>query len=289
MYYTYTEEQLRSICRQSIESLEMWARRLIHEKFTKKYGPEYVDYKITSENYLIKKEVREHIQAMLKKEPQRFHRAVDTLFFEHIIYFLCNPAFYHDLFSEALEYAYPNGNNEVRTFLNRIIPIRNALSHSNPISIRQAEQAICYSHDFVDGLKKYYKAKGMEQMWNVPRIIRITDSLGNSYDNSTDTHGQQSIFDLNYAFNCGDTYSVNIDVDSSFSNIEYDIIWRDQNLEQPEFNNKPHFIITFDESNVAQVHIVECTIVSLKPWHKYKFFDSRISLMFTVLPPIQEK
>ena len=289
MYYPYTEEQLRSVCRQSIESLEMWARRLIHEKLTENYGPEYVDCKTSSENYLIKKEVRNHIKGMLNKEPQRFHQPVDTLFFEHIIYFLCNPVFYRDLFGEALEYAYPNGNNEARTFLNRIIPIRNALSHSNPISIRQAEQAICYSHDFVNGLKDYYKARGMEQMWNVPRIIRITDSLGNSYDNPTDTHIQHSVFDLQHTFYCGDTYSVSIDVDSSFSESEYDIIWKNGGYEKQEFRNKPRFIITFDESDVSQFHIVECTIVSHKPWHKYRFFDSRISLMFAVLPPIQEK
>lgn len=35
MYYTYTEEELRSYCRQSIESLEMWARCLIHKNLQK--------------------------------------------------------------------------------------------------------------------------------------------------------------------------------------------------------------------------------------------------------------
>ena len=88
MLYTYTEEELRSFCRQSIESLEMWARRLIHEKFTDKYGLNYVDYKLSEENYLIKREVRNHIQSMLRNSHGRFFREVDTLFFEHIIYFL---------------------------------------------------------------------------------------------------------------------------------------------------------------------------------------------------------
>lgn len=286
VYYAYTEEELRSICRHSIESLEMWARRLIHEKFIEKYGSTYVEYKTSFDNYLIKKEVREHIKGMLNKEPQRFHRAVDTLFFEHIIYFLCNPKFYCELFSEALKYAYPNGKEEVRTFLNRIIPIRNALSHSNPISVRQAEQAICYSHDFVEGLKAYYKAKGLEQMWNVPRIIRITDSLGNAYDNPTDDSSLGSIFKLDHEFRCGDTYSVNIDVDSSFSDMEYDIIWRNQCIEKSEFNNKTHFTITFDESDIAQGHMIECRIKSHKPWHKYQFYDCQITLVFSVFPPL---
>ncbi len=285
MYYTYTEEELRSLCRQSIESLEMWARRLIHEKFEEKYGHNYINVKVSDDNYLIKKEVRNHVQRMLTKDPRRFPRIVDTLFFDHIIYFLCNPAFYRDLFKEALGYAYPNGNNEVHVFLDRILPIRNALSHSNPISIRQAEQAICYSHDFIDGLKEYYKAKGMEQVWNVPRIIRVTDSLGNVFDNPKDSHTQQSIFELQQELRCGDTYSINVDIDTSFFETEYDITWKNQNVLKPEFNNSKNFIITFDESDVEEVHTIKCIVKSHKSWHKYKYYDCKITMMFTVLPP----
>lgn len=286
MYNNYTEEELRSLCRQNIESLEMWARRLIHEKFTDKYGNNYVNHKTSDENFLIKKEVREHIHFMLQKEPNRFHRAVDTLFFEHIIYFLCHPTFYQDMFEAALKYAYPNGCTEARTFLDRITPIRNALSHSNPISTRHAEQAICYSHDFVDSLKKYYKEKGVEQMWNVPRIIRISDSLGNVYHNPTETHGQSSIFKPTQEIRYGDTYSVNIDIDSSFSETEYDIIWENQNLEISSYKNSKHFAITFEAKDVSQNHIINCLIKSHKPWHKYNKFDCKIVLMFPVYPPL---
>lgn len=286
MYYTYTEEELRSFCRKSIESLEMWARRLIHEKLVEKYGSDYVNHKTSEENYLIKREVRDHIQSMLQREQGRFHRAVDTLFFEHIVYFLCNPAFYRDLFGEALKFAYPNGCNEARVFLERITPIRNALSHSNPISIRQAEQAICYSHDFVDSLKKYYKHKGMEQMWNVPRIIRISDSLGNVFDNPVDTHGAQSIFKISQEIHCGDTYSVSVEVDNSFSESEYDIIWTNQNSQKQGFANCKNFVITFDESDVTQIHTITCIVKSHKAWHKYRYHDCEMVLMFAVLPPV---
>lgn len=286
MFYRYTEEELRSFCRQSIESLEMWARRLIHEKLTEKYGANYVNHKTSEENYLIKREVRDHIQSMLQSNQGRFHRDVDTLFFEHIIYFLCNPSFYRDMFGEALKYAYPNGYSEVRVFLNRITPIRNALSHSNPISIRQAEQAICYSHDFVEGLKQYYKEKGEEEMWNVPRIIRVADSFGNVYHNPTDSHGQQSIFLPSQEFRHGDTYSVTVDVDSSFLETEYDIIWQNQNHEVVEFKNNNHFVITFGDMDVSENHTINCIIKSHKPWHKHQHHDCRITLMFPVYPPL---
>lgn len=286
VYYTYTEEEIRSLCRQSIESLEMWARRLIHEKFEEKFGKDYINFKTSDDNYLIKKEVRDHVQRMRTKDSDRFPRIIDTLFFEHIIYFLCNPVFYKELFKDALKYAYPNGNNEVRVFLNRILPIRNALSHSNPISIRQAEQAICYSHDFIDGLKEYYKEKGMEQVWNVPRIIRVTDSLGNVFDNPKDKNGMNSIFQFQQDLRCGDTYSVSVDVDTSFSETEYDIIWENQNLLKQEFNNSKNFTITFDEADVGEMHMITCNVKSHKTWHKYGSYDCEIIMMFTVLPPL---
>lgn len=285
VFYFYTDEELRSFCRQSIESLEMWARRLIHEKLTNKYGMGFINYKTSNENFLIKREIRDHILSMQQNNHGRFHRAVDTLFFEHIIYFLCNPTFYRDMFGDALKYAYPNGCQEARVFLERLTPIRNSLSHSNPISIRQAEQAICYAHDFVEGLKQYYKEKGEEQMWNVPRIIRITDSLGNVYDNPTDSHGQKSIFQPKQDFRHGDTYSVTVDVDSSFPETDYDIIWENQYNEVAEFKNKKHFVITFGDMDVSENHKIECTINSHKPWHKYQYYDCQILLMFPVYPP----
>ena len=85
MYYRYTEEELRSYCRTSLESLELWARRIIDEQMTQKYGKNFYDVKVNKENYLIKSEIRHHIHFMLENHRGRFHRAVDTLFFEHII------------------------------------------------------------------------------------------------------------------------------------------------------------------------------------------------------------
>ena len=260
MIYKLKEDEFRSLCRKNIESLEIWARRLINEKLSEKYGDEFVDYKTSDESFLIKKEIRDHIKKMMKAEPERFCSPVDTLFFEHIISILCNPRFYEDLFKPALKYAYPDGCEEARTFLKRIRPVRNALSHANPISVRQAEQAICYSQDFIDGLKEYYKNRGEEKMWNVPRIIRISDSEGNIFDNPTDSHVQQSIFRPKQKLRYGEMYSVDIDVDPAFSDTEYDIEWKNQNNVIPEFKDKTHFVIEFREGDVSENHTIRCTI-----------------------------
>lgn len=282
MYYNLKEEELRTICRNCIESMELWARRLIHDKMVESYGNNYVDYKNNNGEYIIKKEIREHIHKMISKSDKRFKRYVDTLFLNNLIYFLCNPKFYSNLFKEALDKMYPNGKDEVRTYLNRLINIRNSLSHANPISIREAEQAVCYSNDFIEGIKKYYEEKGMEKIWNVPRIIRVTDSLGNVFDDISEGY-EENFFMANHNFRCGDTYRITVEVDSSFSRDEYEIRW---NFGKKEYINKDTLVLKFDERDVSDYASVNCRVISNKNWHKFKYYDSEFYISFSVLPPI---
>lgn len=287
MFYNFSEEELRSYCRTSLESLETWARRLIHEEMTRKYGGSYMDFQTEDGNCLIKKEVRDHVDQMRKREPGRFPRAVDTLFIDDLIYFLCHPKLYGPLFKEALDHVYPQGRDEAREFLNRLVPVRNALSHANPISVRQGEQAVCYSNDFIDGLKAYYKEKGLEKVWNVPRIIRVSDSLGNVFDNPLDKDINNSIFVIPQTLRCGDTYAVSIEVDSSFSPAEYDIIWEDINAAANDSRNCHRYCFVLSEKDVGESRYIHCKIISHKKWHKYTYYDCEVVLGLTVLPPVE--
>ena len=287
MYHEYTQEQLRQYCRKNIESLEGWARRLIHEKMVVAYGENFANKQINNENYLINAKVRKHIQEKMEKEPLRFPRAVDTLFIDQIIYFLCHPVWYNDLFKPALDYIYPQGKDEAREYLNRLVPIRNPLSHSNPITMHDVERAICYSHDFIEGIKKYYKDRGEEQVWNVPRIIKVKDSLGNVFYNPNDENNLGSIFAVKNELRCGDTYSVEIEVDPSYSKNEYEIIWERGFIEKKEFRNSEKYVITFGVADVTKLHSISCKIVQKKEWHKYTFHDCIIHVHLTVLPPLE--
>lgn len=287
MYYKYTEEELRALCRTSLESFEIWARRIIHEKMTEHYGDNFIDKQFEDGNYLIKKDIRNHVHSMLTKEPERFKRAVDTLFMEHIEYFLCNPAFYNRAFKDVLKFAYPLGKDEAKDYIKRLVPIRNALSHSGVISIRQAEKAICYSNDFIDGIKQYEKERGQEQVWNVPRIIRITDSLGNVFENPTEVNGCNSIFNVPQKKYCGDSYSVTVEIDSSFSDSEYTIIWIDNNHQIDAYRNCKQYITTFNTSDIGENHYIRCKVISNKEWHKYINYDCEIFLNLTVYPPVE--
>lgn len=283
MFYQYTQEELRAFCRKNIENFEIWARNIIHEKMIANYGSDYINYKVSDENFLIKREIREHVLKMLKKDISRYPRIVDTLFVDHIIYFFCHDKFYSTLFKEALGEIYPDGREEIRTLLSRLIPIRNALSHSNPISIHQAERAICYTHDFIEGIKSYYKKKGEEKMWNVPSIIKIKDSLGNIFttfqDNAT------CVVYVPQTMNVGDSYSLEIEIDPTFNDEDYNITWEYNHKKNIELNNKTKFNITFAISDVAKEYPIICTITQNKEWHKYYLWDFRVLICLTVLPP----
>ena len=62
MYHSYTQEQLRAYCRNCIEAMEIWARRLIDEKMTAEYGSSYIFQKVSPENYLVKDKIRKHVK-----------------------------------------------------------------------------------------------------------------------------------------------------------------------------------------------------------------------------------
>ena len=284
MFHSVSQEELRAYCRNCIESFETWARRLIHERMVEKYGNNYVDAISDSGEHIIKKEIRDHIHQMIEKEPSRFSRATDTLFAEHIVYFLCNPKWYKELFKPAMDYAYPQGCEEARVYLTRLIPIRNALSHANPISIRQAEQAICYTHDFIDGIKQFYKDRGEDRMWNVPKIIRATDSRGKEMFPPSETTSQFNVI-IQPENEVGDTYSVQIEVDSSFPPDSYSIRWSIRGKEITEYKNQKHFSITFSTAEIGQVLIVNCKLITTREWHRYYDCDDEMNLLFTVLPP----
>ena len=277
MYFNYSDEDLRSYCRNCIESLELWARRLIDEQMSACFGVDYFDAKDSNGDYIIKKKIREQVEKLKDEEPHRFPRLVDTLFIKDIIYFLCHPKFYTEIFKMALDFCYPLGREEVRIFLERIIPVRNALSHANPISIRQAEQAVCYSNDFIDSVKQYFKKVGKEQMWNVPTIIRLTDSLGNTFLNKMN-------YIKNVVFHVGETYRVTAEIDSSFPRESYSIRWLGRVLEFKESLDSTQFVITFSNKDVNQALQIRCMVTSKEDWHKHGTWDDSKTITLTVLP-----
>ena len=276
LYHDSKPDELRSYCRSAIESLEMWTRRLIDDLLREKYGSHYLEAK-EGDTPIIKSAVKERAQKILSTKQSSSLREVDGLFLEDILYILTKDDLYYPLFKPVLDYVYPNNKQAIRMFLERIIPIRNDLSHANPISVRQAEQVICYSHDFVEGIKEYYKMKGKEKMWNVPTIIKLTDSLGNDL--------REKYNRLTPLFHVGETYSLTVEVDNSYSPDEYTIKWiTAEGVEYPDTRNKTHISVTFTNNFVGEDKYIRCMITSTKEWHKHSFYDDEKSVIMTVLP-----
>jgi len=85
---------------------------------------------------------------------------------------------------------------------------------------------ICYCHDITDSLKEYYFKMGTEQEYNVPRIIQITDSFGNTIH----LHKIENLFfawhlnrDSKYFLRPGETLGVENEIDPSFEPSSYTI------------------------------------------------------------------
>ena len=173
-------EELRLACRQKLETCELWLRRLIHEELMQRYGNTYFTEGMQNENHMFRKDIRDHSAKMLSESAGRYSKEVDTLLIEHIVDTICKQDLYHVCFSPALRDAYPDGREEARTFLRRLIPIRNALSHANPISVHDAERVFCYCDDVIESLKRHYSERNMAQEYNAPQFTKFTDSLGHS-------------------------------------------------------------------------------------------------------------
>lgn len=283
MLYNFTPDEIRSYCRGSIESFEIWTRRLIHQKMSQEYGNEYSEAKDGKGNNIIKKEIRDHATYLITGNPKRFSRWVDALFIEDLIYLLCHPILYPKLFKKPLDYMYPQGKEETREFLQRIVPIRNVLSHSNPISIRQAEQTICYCNDFISSIKAFYKDEGEEQLWNVPTIIKAIDSEGKEYVSRINDMTES--FNTDFLFQVGDNYKISIEVDSSFDSGSYSIRWYESNVERIDLRSKLEYTKKFATKDVNQSFMIQCKTISNKEWHKFGTYDCYKIWFLSVLPP----
>jgi hypothetical protein len=283
---TFSEHDLRHYCKRHIETLENWLRTLIDNRFTNEFGKDYFTFKEGEDN-IIKKEIQKKALERKEKESDRYQRLIDATLFEDIVSIICNPQLYRRFFEECFKHSFPEGNDELRTFLNRLLDPRNKLAHSNPISVRQAEQVICYSNDIIDSIKLYYINNQMSKEYNIPTITKIVDSKGNIFFPKVE-NSISSIFSLqkdtkNTLFP-GDIISVEIEIDSSFKNDEYELVWKKNHEIIKEFSNKTKISIEILKKDIAENFFIECVINSKEEWHKHTFYDQSVSLLYKILP-----
>lgn len=276
-----------------IHSLEIWLRNLIDRELTIAHGEIYFDAENSKQQNVIKSQIRKNVEKRIKGHEERYPRKVDALLLDEEIEIICNPVLYKRHFKDAFVYSYPNGNDELRHFLNQIIPIRNKLFYSNPISQREYEKVICYSHDLIDSIKEYYKKINMEKEFNVPSILFIYDSLGNAIHENQFIDmkkGNRVISErqmTNNILRVGEELKICIEIDKAFSSENYEIKWLYQEAKSV-FSIKEQsgklFSLRLKETHIREILKIECSVISDKPWHRFTKYDDKVTLFYKVLP-----
>lgn len=287
-----TDAELRSICKERIEALEHWLRRLIDDLLAPAYG-DYFAHVDSKGNRLIRGSLSQQVESRRASEPARYPRKIDAVLLEDAVDIVCKPELFRQYFAKPLSGAFPNGREEARTFLCRLLVPRNNLSHANAISIRQGEQIVCYANDVIDSLKIYYRERGMQQDYNVPLILKVTDSFGQVFTRSQfgschDGGIMKAFFDQpQYLLRPGDTLVIEVEVDPSFAPDTYTFAWASAKGLGSQPPTGPRVVIPITNKHVGQQFDVQCRLTTTNEWHRMHMgADDLLILYYKVLPPV---
>lgn len=287
MFYRLSDAEIRSTCKEKIESLEYWLRRLIDELLTKDYGVNYFDHQDDAGSSLINNKIKQSISRRRESEPTRFTRLIDATLLDEAVDIICKPNLFKKHFSEPLRKAFPDGREEARIFMHRLISPRNCLAHANPIGLRQAEQVLCYTNDIVDSIKAYYSEDNMSNRYNVPLIMKVTYSFGNTIHRSLDQDqiGESFHHDARFDLYPGDVLTVEIEVDPSFGEEEYTIRWSSiKGYAEPHPEGRKA-VIHITKNQIGEPFDIQCRISSNRDWHRLNHgADDYMYLSYRVLP-----
>jgi hypothetical protein len=278
-----TSNEVATSCRQRIETCELWLRRIVHDTLSKEFGQNYIeDAKVTGQA-VFNTAIRKHVEGRVAKQPDSYARPVDTLQLDHLETVICKNDVYALFFKHFFSYSFPMGCQHVKLTLSRLIPIRNALSHANPITTHEAERVLCASSDIISSIAECYRLTGMNNEFNAPSFIRISDSLGNVHIPQT-TNGQWHLTESN-KLRPGEIIRIEAEVDTSFEPKDYVVTWRIGVAEDlTTIGSSLH--LPLEVKHVSEMLVIELSVLSTKSWHRHNFFDARMLVCYKVLPPI---
>ena len=269
--------------------LELWLRRLVHERFVQVYASDILNAKTSSGDFIVNNKIRRSVEDNIRNRPGRYNRPIDATLLDDVIAIICNPQIYRSCFAAALARAFPEGAHEARTFLHRLLEPRNYLAHANPISVRQAEQVICYSNDVIYALREFYEVNGEDDGYNVPRILRMWDSFGNVQHTRADAdEGQYFDYSNDPAsyLRPGDTLIIEIEVDPSFWNEGFKVKWGPISA-NAEGDRLKQLILPIENKHVSRKMPIIIQVISNRDWHRLgPYFDDFWSASYRVLQPL---
>jgi hypothetical protein len=275
---------LRNHCRERIETLELWLRRVIHDKLLAQFGDDYFEKSLNG-NQLFNTEIRKKSVSRMTSNPGRYSRPLDSLVLDDLITTLCKPELHRGFFQDTLKSAFPDGAAEARTFLARIVDIRNSLAHANPISDHDALRVFCYSQDIISSIRQHYLEASVKNEFNAPIFVRFTDSLGHSEAISPQTTGNASFNYPDCILYPGERLRLEVSVDDSFNSESYQVTWHVANISGGETSVGSHWDLLITTRHVGVIFTVAAVLQSNKDWHRHSNFDARLSVSYKVLPP----
>lgn len=307
---TLTEDgfdEIRSLAKRQIELFEHWSRRFIDEILKADYGPDYLNAQKPNGEFLVRGSIRSHVQSRKQSDPRRFPRDIDAILLDDVEYFLTKDELYNAYFKSVLEPFY-SGREEVRRVMDRLVPIRNKLYHDNHISIREAEQVLCYTNDFIDVLKEHYRLQGREREFNVPVLLSLSDSQGNrifrkqplytwevqNVEADCLAHYRDNDFldAICTSHRSGERYEIEFEVDESFPPDTYAVEWMLTLGHSTVLRGTgTRVIVDFTEEMVSYKPFLIVTLTTNRTWHRFAHIgcDDKVEVSLSqVLPPIED-
>lgn len=288
-----TEVQLRLHCREAVEALELWLRRVIDISLEPRFGPNYINAKSSTDGKLvIDEKVSRGIKGRFSKDEKRYPRIIDAMTLEDEIKIICDRVLYEKFFREYFEKSFKFGYEQLGFYLQKIKDLRNPLSHANPISVRKAEQAICYSNDIIDSIKDRLKEKNLDREYNVPMIIKVHDSRGFTFHNSHIKRNNTGRGSINLCENqpawlwSGDKFGVEVEIDPSFSSEEYSVNWIFPEGVKICYKSDRRVVLSLTDANVSVNFTIYCRVISNKSWHRCGDVDDSVGITYKILPCI---
>jgi hypothetical protein len=233
-----------------------------------------------------KRDLIQRISAKIQSQPAIFSREIDATTFDQLVDIVCHPAHW-DSFKNALAAAYPDGAHEARTFLTRIQDIRNHVAHLRPCSVRQLEQALCYSNDLADSIKAHFQETNMAKEFYVPTFVSFTDSLGNA-GNFTPSEwsfrGEDLSTNAHKRLFPHEVLTLDLDVDPSFDPSTYSVTWLIKTHPQDQGSGKKA-VVPITEAHIGQRMEIQFKLVTTNSWHRNSSGEDDImDLYYRVLP-----
>lgn len=302
LLWNMTELEAGDLCKHRLDTMELWARRLIEETFSEEYGKDYFNFKFDNGTPLVKNEIIKQVQDRMNSNTKRYPRKVDALVMENLKYFFCRNDLYKLHFKNVFEPFY-SGVESLRLSFEKLINIRNKISHSNTLSQRELEQGVCYSNDLIEVFKDYYKKIGKDKIYNVPTFLSFKDSLGHSIFRENSNYSW-SIYPLtNYDslknkreivnLRAGETYRVILEVDNSFPLDFYCINWEiDYCCKVDKYETNSNILeFKIDDKFVSLNLRIKAYLKTKRAWHRFANIDCDDFVeihLEEILPPIND-